>query len=76
MNTHSVASQRSASRIDPSCEAGCTALTELLEAAVLQLLEAAAGCEAGEAKKLRSEVAGRSALLQLLGGSAMMADVW
>ena len=50
----------------------------MLEAAVLQLLEAAAGraalpelLEAAEEKKLRSEVAGRSALLQLVGGSAL-----
>ena len=59
-------------------DAGCAALPELLEAAVLQLLEAAPGCaalpellEAAEENKLRSEVAGRSALLQLLGGSAL-----
>ena len=52
---------------------GRTALPELLEAAVLQLLEAAAGCavlaelrEAAEEKKLRSEVAGSSALLHVL----------
>ena len=45
---------------------------------MLQLLEAAAGCPAlpellgaAEEKKLRSEVAGRSALLQLLGGSTL-----
>ena len=50
----------------------------MLEAAVLPLLEAAAGCpalpellEAAEEKKLRSAVAGRSALLQLVGGSAL-----
>ena len=50
----------------------------MLKAAVLQLLEAAAGwaalaevSEAAEEKKLRSEVAGRSALLQLLGSSAL-----
>ena len=50
--------------------AGCAALPELLEAAWLQLLEAAAGgatllelLGATEEKKLRSEVAGCSALL-------------
>ena len=55
-----------------------SALPELLEAAVLLLLKATADCaalpellEAAEEKKLRSEVAGRSALLQLLGGSAL-----
>ena len=58
--------------------AGRSALPELLEAAVLPLLVAAAGCpalpellEAAEEKKLRSAVAGRSALLQLVGGSAL-----
>ena len=58
--------------------AGRSALPELLEAAVLPLLKAAAGCpavpellETAAEKKLRSEVAGRSALLQLVGGSAL-----
>ena len=58
--------------------AGRSALPELLEAAVLPLLKATAGCaalpellEAAEEKKLRSAVAGRSALLQLVGGSAL-----
>ena len=58
--------------------AGCAALPELLEAAWLQLLEAAAGgaalselLGAAEEKKLRSEVAGCSALLELLGGSVL-----
>ena len=49
---------------------GCSALLDPAEAlagrsALPELLEAA------EEKKLRSEVAGRSALLQLLGGSAL-----
>ena len=55
-----------------------SALPELLEAAVLLLLKATADCavlpellEAAEKKKLRSAVAGRSALLQLVGGSAL-----
>ena len=55
-----------------------SALPELLEAAVLPLLKAAAGCpalpellEAAEEKKLRSAVAGRSTLLQLVGGSVL-----
>ena len=58
--------------------AGRSALPELPEAAVQPLLETAAGCaalpelfEAAEEKKLRSEVAGCSALLQLVGGSAL-----
>ena len=58
--------------------AGCAALPELLDTAVLQLLKAAAGCaalpvllEAAEERKLRSEVAVRSALLQLRGSSAV-----
>ena len=57
---------------------GCSALPQLLEAAVLPVLEATAGrsappelLEAAEEKKLRSAVAGRSALLQLVGGSAL-----
>ena len=55
-----------------------SALPELLEAAVLPLVEATPGCaglpellEAAEEKKLRSAVAGRSALLQLVGGSVL-----
>ena len=55
-----------------------SALPELLEAAVLPLLEATAGCaalpellEAAKEKKLRSAVAGRSALLQLVGRSVL-----
>ena len=55
-----------------------SALPELLEAAVLPLVEATPGCaalpellEAAEEKKLRSAVAGRSALLQLVGRSVL-----
>ena len=58
---------------------GCSALPQLLEAAVLPILAAAAaGCsappellEAAEGKKLRSALAGRSALLQLVLGSTL-----
>ena len=62
----------------PDAITNCSALPELLEAAMLPLLQAAAGCpalsellEAAEEKKLRSEVPGRSALVQLVAGSAV-----
>ena len=62
--------------MDDSCKwdevTGREALPKLLEAAVLPILETAAGCptlpewlEAAEEKKLRSALAGRSALPQL-----------
>ena len=58
--------------------AGRSTLPDLLEAAMLPLLNATAGCaglpellEAAEEKKLRSAVAGRSALLQLVGRSVL-----
>ena len=64
----------------PETLASCSTLPELLEAAVLPLLEATAGCvalpallEAAAEKKLRSAVAGRSALLQLVGRSVLSA---
>ena len=78
----SLASQRCTSRMDDNCKwdelPGCPALPQLLEAAVLPVLEATAGrsappelLEAAEEKKLRSALAGRSALLQLVLGSAL-----
>ena len=69
----------------PETLASCSTLPELLEAAVLPLLEATAGCvalpellEAAEEKKLRSEVAGCSALLPegelLIAGCAALPE--
>ena len=61
-----------------ACIATRSALPELLEAAVLPLVEATPGCtalpeflEAAEEKKLRRAVAGSSALLQLVCRSVL-----